>query len=456
MAGTLRQRKSSAVKQEEKSAQNWGRSWEVSIWTTIGCWFMLAFSPSIVIFFWAACDKYQCSIVEPVLLIADKGLDGVLALLPQPTVAGFQLYFAWLSFQVLLYVYLPGKIGYGQTTPAGFTLPYVVNGLLAWFVTHAIFFLGSLYFEFFSASVIADNWEGLLVAANCYGYFLTFFSYVKAYVAPSHADDRKISSSMAYNFFMGIEFNPRIGEYFDFKLFHNGRPGIIAWTLINASFAAAQYQKIGYITNSMILLNILHAVYVLDFFYNEDWYLRTIDICHDHFGYYLAWGDTVWLPFMYTLQSHFLLRNPVDLSTPYFAATALLGAVGYYIFRTVNNQKDLVRATDGKCIIWGKPAQVIRTEFTTTDGSVHRSLLLISGYWGLARHFNYLGDLMISLAMCMTCSYGYILPYFYIVYMGILLGQRIHRDHLRCSGKYGKYWDQYCEKVPYALIPYVI
>lgn len=27
-----------------------------------------------------------------------------------------------------------------------------------------------------------------------------------------------------------------------------------------------------------------HLLYVLDFFYNEDWYLRTIDICHDHFG----------------------------------------------------------------------------------------------------------------------------------------------------------------------------
>jgi hypothetical protein len=39
-------------------------------------------------------------------------------------------------------------------------------------------------------------------------------------------------------------------------------------------------------------------------------YLRTIDIAHDHFGFYLAWGDVVWLPFMYTLQSQYLyMRN---------------------------------------------------------------------------------------------------------------------------------------------------
>lgn len=31
----------------------------------------------------------------------------------------------------------------------------------------------------------------------------------------------------------------------------------------------------------MILVIALHAIYVLDFFANEDWYLRTIDIAHD-------------------------------------------------------------------------------------------------------------------------------------------------------------------------------
>ena len=41
---------------------------------------------------------------------------------------------------------------------------------------------------------------------------------------------------------------------------------------------------------------------MLDFFWNEAWYLKTIDICHDHFGWYLGWGDCVWLPYLYTLQ----------------------------------------------------------------------------------------------------------------------------------------------------------
>lgn len=58
---------------------------------------------------------------------------------------------------------------------------------------------------------------------------------------------------------MGIEFNPRIGKWFDFKLFFNGRPGIVAWTLINLSYMAKQQELYGYVTNSMILVNVLQV-----------------------------------------------------------------------------------------------------------------------------------------------------------------------------------------------------
>lgn len=37
-------------------------------------------------------------------------------------------------------------------------------------------------------------------------------------------------------------------------------------------FAAWQYKQYGYITNSMIITSLLHAIYVIDFFCNEGWY----------------------------------------------------------------------------------------------------------------------------------------------------------------------------------------
>ena len=64
----------------------------------------------------------------------------------------------------------------------------------------------------------------------------------------------------------------------------------------------------------MLIVNLLHAIYVVDFFYNEDWYLRTIDIAHDHFGWMLAWGDSVWLPFTYTLQGTYHCESHFQIS----------------------------------------------------------------------------------------------------------------------------------------------
>lgn len=90
------------------------------------------------------------------------------------------------------------------------------------------------------------------------------------------------------------------------------------------------------------------AIYVLDFFWNEAWYLKTIDICHDHFGWYLGWGDCVWLPYLYTLQvsapgaplqAHTLntptqlntltrLNMPTRLKMPSFAAACVPSGCG--------------------------------------------------------------------------------------------------------------------------------
>ncbi|TPX51275.1 hypothetical protein SeLEV6574_g00407 [Synchytrium endobioticum] len=395
-----------------QTGDTWGRAREVGMGTIIGSALIMLLCPLMVIYFYISCNSFGCELITPGLNVFQLGPVGFFnAYFPKPTIAAFQIYLTWLAFQIILAVYLPGKTGYGQRTPAGYILPYIVNGLLAWLVTHALFFILTLGLGLFPASVIHDNWGGLLVAANVYGYFLTAFSFLKAHCFPTHAEDRKFSNSWIYDLFMGIEFNPRIASL-DFKLFHNGRPGIIAWTLIDISFAAAQYAKIGYITNQMLLINLFHTIYVLDFFYNEDWYLRTIDIAHDHFGFYLSWGDTVWLPFMYTFQSHYAVINPIDLSTSYVILVLAVGLGGYYIFRSVNDQKDKVRAANGNINIWGKPAKVIRTEYTTSDGKVHKSILLTSGFWGLARHFNYAGDLMISLAM-----------------------YRIYRDDHRCRAK---------------------
>ena len=46
--------------------------------------------------------------------------------------------------------------------------------------------------------------------------------------------------------------------HYSYSIF-NGRPGIVAWTLINLSFAAKQQELYGHVTNSMVLVNVLQV-----------------------------------------------------------------------------------------------------------------------------------------------------------------------------------------------------
>jgi 7-dehydrocholesterol reductase len=162
----------------------------------------------------------------------------------------------------------------------------------------------------------------------------------------------------------------------------------------------------------------------------------------------LGWADCAWLPFMYTLQCGYLMNNPNDIGIIPSVLILVMGIIGYIIFRVANFQKDYFRKT-----LQGK---YIECEYTTSDGKLHTSRLIYSGLWGYARHLNYTGDIILSFAYCLPCGFSHILPYFYGIYMCILLGTRCIRDEDRCQKKYGFKWNQYCKKVPYRYMPGII
>lgn len=445
---------------------NWGRAWEVKLPTLLSCVLLITFSPLLVFYFYITAYDFDCSLIAPIQAAINGTLSFVnlAAMLPDFSVSVVGFFIIWLILQVVLALipdtlhrFLPTYQGgkcLGAVTPAGNRHLYNINGLQAWLISHVLFFAGAFVFDWFSPTIIFDNWGSFLWVVNLMGFALAAFVYVKALLFPSFAQDRKFSGNRLYDFFMGIELNPRIGSI-DLKLFFNGRPGIVAWTLINISYASAQYARYGHVTNSMILVNILQALYVLYFFWKESWYLKTIDIHHDHFGWMLAWGDCVWLPYMYTLQGLFLVFHPLELSFPYALFVLILGLAGFYVFASANNQKDKFRRSDKNTLIWGKPPKSIACQYLTQDGTKRDSQLLVSGWWGIARHMNYTGDLILSCAYSLACGIGYTFPYFYFIFLLILLVHRCIRDEKRCKDKYGKQWEEYCHQVPYRLIPFV-
>jgi protein-S-isoprenylcysteine O-methyltransferase Ste14 len=118
---------------------------------------------------------------------------------------------------------------------------------------------------------------------------------------------------------------------------------------------------------------------------------------------------------------------------------------GYAIFVQANRQKNRFRRDPEGCIIWGKPAKYMDTERGTR--------LLTSGFWGLARHMNYLGDWIIALSWGLLCGLGSVIPYFYPAWFAFLLMTRERRDDRWCAVKYGDDWQRYKAKVRWRIIP---
>ncbi len=110
---------------------------------------------------------------------------------------------------------------------------------------------------------------------------------------------------------------------------------------------------------------------------------------------------------------------------------------------------------NGKCLIWNKEPVIIRAKYILLNGTQNENILLCSGYWGISRHFHYLPELALAFSWCTTAMFESLVPYLYFIFLTILLVHRSMRDDAKCFNKYGKYWLQYREKVPYKIVPYV-
>lgn len=215
---------------------------------------------------------------------------------------------------------------------------------------------------------------------------------------------------------------------------------MLFWLVINLGFLAKQQEEIGFITWRMVCYQFVTAFYILDYFWNEEKMLTTWDIISEEFGHMLVFGDYVFIPFVFSIQCHYLVHY-ADFET-YFIIPIIfiLYFVGYYIFRTANSQKNQYKTEPFKQI-WNENPQTIGGK------------ILISGFWGIGRHMNYTGDLIMALAYCLPCGCQ-LGAYTYSIYLTILLTHRAYRDDTKCKIKYGKLWEEYCARVPNVYVPF--
>ena len=400
------------------------------------------------------------------------------------------LYLFWFFMHVAFYFILPGRVVQGVVLDStGARLSYPLNGKLSLFASSAVM-VSLAYAGVIEPTVGYDLFPQLAFTATMFSYALSIYLYASSLYS-SRDNGRYLTSENAlaahgtsgnalYDFFIGRTLNPRLGAL-DLKYFCELRPGLILWFLLNLSMVAKQVEKHADVSASIILVNLFQAYYVYDALNSEvnaheqpmpheptrrtrgashahprscpslcvscaqSAILTTMDITTDGFGWMLAFGDLAWVPFVYSTQARFLVDHPAALHPLSVMGILAVKALGFWIFRGSNGEKNEFRTNPT-----GAASAHLRY-LQTASGSK----LLISGWWGMARHMNYLGDLLMGLAWCLPCGLQSAIPYFYFVYFATLLVHRERRDEEKCRNKYGKDWDRYCSIVPYRIVPFV-
>ncbi|CAI0469472.1 unnamed protein product [Linum tenue] len=353
------------------------------------------------------------------------------------SVAVLGVYFGYLAIAGSI---LPGKVVSGVTLQDGSRLHYRCNGLLSLLLLVGLLGVGA-QMEIVSATVISERGLELLSATFIFSVVVTMMLYVAGRLSKDKGSSLRphVTGNLIEDWWFGIQLNPQFFSI-DLKFFFV-RAGMMGWLFINLSVLAKSIQN-GTLNQSMILYQSFCILYILDYFFYEEYMTSTWDIIAERLGFMLVFGDLVWIPFTFSIQGWWLLRNNVELTTAAVIANCFVFLLGYMVFRGANKQKHDFKK-DPKAPIWGKAPRVIGGK------------LLASGYWGIARHCNYLGDLMLALSFSLPCGISSPVPYFYPIYLLILLIWRERRDEARCAEKYREVWAEYRRLVPWRILPYL-
>lgn len=357
-----------------------------------------------------------------------------------------QALFGFLA-PVLIYAYifllnagLPGRwvTGYASKPQSEEKLRYRLNGFWVFVVCIATWFglgyLGWMPWDW----LYQVRWNALWGAV----IFGLVFSY--ALVAPAPP----VQKSFLNDFFLGRLENPQLwGGRVDAKMWLY-LIGAIMLELNLLSYTAYHYQVYGAESSPGIFLALaMFTFFVCDYLTFEEIHLYTYDLFAERVGFKLGWGCIAFYPFFYAipLWATVHLPNP-HMPWPYYLLAGLCFWGGWSLSRGANMQKYHFKRDPAKVFLGIKPQSI-------SDG---QRKLLVSGYWGLSRHINYLGEILMGTGIALAVGYpALIWPWLYPMYYVALLFPRQMDDDKRCAAKYGPLWQEYLQKVPYRIIPYI-
>ena len=371
------------------------------------------------------------------------GIGHLFELSRSEAIAGFFTPLVIFAAFFLAQVILPAKRvpGYVINPETGTPRNYRLNGLL-------VFALALVVWAFELTGMPRDWFYRSSVYAVAGGtVFATIFAVIGVYSQPP-GDEKNPFLALWDGRARELSF---FNERFDVKMYFYVVGG--AMLSLNAlSGAVYHYDRFGEDSNpGVFLYAAFFTFYILDYFVFERVQLYTYDLLHEGIGFKLFWGGLVVYGWLFILPLWGMAVYPEPEFSPAWTNVWLIGTAALFLFgwgisRGANMQKyTFKRWPDRKFL------GLIEPEYIEAGDRK----ILCSGLWGVARHFNYLGEGFLALSIALV--FGYFTnpwAWTYFVFIVSLFVFRQRFDDQFCAEKYGaEKWAEYQARVKYRIFP---
>ncbi|EPQ56334.1 ERG4/ERG24 ergosterol biosynthesis protein [Gloeophyllum trabeum ATCC 11539] len=373
-----------------------------------------------------------------------------------PNLYAWKVYSGLIVYELVLAYFLPGYLQEGLPVPSlGYkTLMYNCNALSCVYTTIVTAaFLH--YFHIFRLTEIIDNYGHIMTVAMIWGFAVSFGMY---FWTIARGEQIRMSGNFIYDVFMGACLNPRIGTV-DLKMWAEVRiPWVICFFLA-VSGACKQYEQYGYVTPNMAFMCLATWLYLNACAKGEECIPQTWDMFHEKWGFMVIFWNFAGVPFTYVYSVVYMASHDPSkyrFSTPAYVVLYATLLTAYYIFDTAMSQKSRFKMQCQGITQYRKTFPQLPWSIVQNPKYIqtaHGNKLLTDGWWAYARKPNYTADWVQSFTWGLVVGTASPIPYFYSVFFITVLIHRCGRDFERCSIKYGKDWDRYCEVVKYKFIP---
>ena len=373
------------------------------------------------------------------------GIEHLFELSPAEAILGFFTPLIIFAVFFVVQLILPGirVPGYVTNTDTGKPRSYRLNGLLVFalaIIVWATEVTGMPRTWFYEAAVYSVAGGTVVVA---------ILTLIAVFSQPQDETRNPIAA-----FWLGrVQELSFLKERIDLKMYFYVVGGSM-FSLNALSAAAWHVERFGENANpGVFLVAAFYTWYVVDYFIFERVQLYTFDVIYEKLGFKMFWGGLMVYGWIYILPLWGMAAHPSPgFSTVWtyvwLIAVAALWVTGWVISRGANMQKyTFKRWPDRKFL------GLIEPEYIQAGDRK----ILVSGFWGAARHMNYLGEWFHSSAIALAFGhFTNLWAWTYFIWIVALFVTRQREDDHYCAQKYGpEKWAEYQARVKYRICPWI-